>query len=65
MLGVSWNRRAEKGVVMQKYKDALNEIDATPLQRKMAAILMAINGEESAMEFVEMVRRQKKIKESR
>lgn len=45
-------------------KTALTEIDATPLQRKMAAILMAVNGEASVMKFVKTLKAEKK-KEAR
>ena len=35
-----------------RLRKALTETNATPLQRKMAHILLAINGIENAMEFV-------------
>ena len=43
------------GMDKKKLKKALREANATPIQVRMAAILLAVNGREAALEFIKKI----------
>jgi len=45
----------------KKYKDVLNNLP--PIQRKMALILLQVNGAENAVEFIEGIMERTKTKQ--